>query len=252
MAYLELDNISLKYPILGANRSFKNHIVKAATGGLISGSHKNLMVNALRNITLSIFDGDRIGLIGHNGAGKTTLLKILAGIYQPSSGTVKIDGKVVSTINISLGMEPEASGLENILIRGLLSGMRRKEIEEKIAEIAAFTELGDFINLPVRTYSSGMTTRLAFATVTAMDADILLMDEVIGTGDVSFLEKAENRLNSFMSRSKILVLASHSESTIRQFCNKALLLDHGQVVAFGDIDTVYDKYHALITNPSHF
>jgi ABC-2 type transport system ATP-binding protein/lipopolysaccharide transport system ATP-binding protein len=183
-------------------------------------------------------------LVGHNGAGKSTLLKVLAGIYQPTTGSVRTEGRIVSTLNISLGMEPEATGFENIVIRGLLLGMRRAEINKKLDEIANFTELGDYLNMPVRIYSSGMATRLAFATVTAMDSDILLMDEVIGTGDASFMDKAEKRLNEFMNRSKIIVIASHSDQVIKKFCNKALLLEHGQIISTGLPDEVIANYHS--------
>ena len=240
---INADSVCLDYPVVGmGSRSLKNRLLGAATGGLISAGDGIPVVNALRNVSFTIMEGDRLGLIGHNGAGKSTLLKVLAGIYRPTAGTVTTRGRVVSTLNLSLGMESEATGLENIMIRGLLLGMRKKEIEEKLDEISAFTELGDYLNMPVRIYSSGMVTRLAFATVTAMNADILLMDEVIGTGDASFMNKAENRLKDFMSRSKILVLASHSEAMIRKFCNKALLLEHGQLVGMGEIDAMFSLY----------
>ncbi len=248
MSSITAEGICLEYPIVGAgSRSLKNRVLCAATGGLITGSDKMPVVNALRNASFQIREGDRIGLIGHNGAGKSTLLKVLAGIYQPTKGDLSISGRVVSTLNLSLGMEPEASGLENIITRGLLLGMRKKEIERKLDEIADFTELGEYLDMPVRIYSSGMTTRLAFATITSMDADIVLMDEVIGTGDASFVGKAQKRLNNFMSRSKILVLASHSEEVIRKFCNKALLLEHGKVIGMGSIDEITQRYSERIS-----
>jgi ABC-2 type transport system ATP-binding protein len=146
-----------------------------------------------------------------------------------------------------LGMEPEATGIENILIRGLLLGMKKKEIYKKLEEIARFTELGDYLNMPLRIYSSGMATRLAFATVTAMEADILLMDEVIGTGDARFMDKAEHRLKEFIHRSKILVLASHTEAIIRNFCNKALLLEQGKIQQIGSVDDIFQLYQQRIT-----
>ncbi len=243
MSLVQADNVTLDYPIIGmVNRSLKNHILGAATGGLISLSDKVPIVKALRGISFSLKEGDRLGLIGHNGAGKSTLLKVLAGIYQPTSGSVTTMGKVVSTLNLSLGMESEATGIENIVIRGLLLGMKRAEIIKKLDEIVAFTELGDYLNMPVGIYSSGMATRLAFATVTAMDSDILLMDEVIGTGDVAFMDKAERRLNDFMNRNKILVLASHNESVIQKFCNVALLLEHGELVSMGEASKVLEIY----------
>jgi ABC-2 type transport system ATP-binding protein/lipopolysaccharide transport system ATP-binding protein len=247
LSSIEVRQVNLDYPIVGVgSRSLKTRVLGAATGGLISSGHAVPMVNALRNINFSLKEGDRLGLIGHNGAGKSTLLKVLAGIYQPTSGQINAKGRIVSTLNISLGMEPEATGHENIIIRGLLLGMKLAEIKSKLDEIAAFTELGDYLNMPVRIYSSGMATRLAFATVTAMDSDILLMDEVIGTGDAAFMDKAEKRLDEFMNRSKIVVLASHSDKIIKKFCNKALLLQHGQIIQEGEPDAVIGEYHTLI------
>lgn len=244
MSLIEVNHAHLDYPLVGiGNRSLKNHLIGAATGGLISAGEAIPVVKALRDISFSLGEGDRLGLVGHNGAGKSTLLKVLAGIYQPTAGSVRTKGRIVSTLNISLGMEPEATGFENIIIRGLLLGMKRVEINKRLDEIAAFTELGEYLNMPVRIYSSGMATRLAFATVTAMDSDILLMDEVIGTGDAAFMDKAEKRLNEFMNRSKIIVLASHSDMVIKKFCNKALLLEHGEVIFAGATEDVISTYH---------
>ena len=247
MSSIQLNNIYLDYPLVGIdNRSIKNRILGAATGGYISSVEATPIIQALQDISFTLDEGDRLGLIGHNGAGKSTLLKLLAGIYRPSKGSLNVNGQVVSTLNVSLGMEPEATGYENIIIRGLLLGMKRKEIDQKIDEISEFTELGEYLNMPVRIYSSGMATRLAFATVTAMDSEILLMDEVIGTGDFSFIDKAEIRLNKFINRSKIIVIASHSDSVIRKFCNKALLLEHGEAITFGEVDEVIHAYHSRV------
>jgi ABC-2 type transport system ATP-binding protein len=244
MSSIEAHNVYLDYPLVGmGNRSLKTHILGTATGGFISMGEAVPVVKALQGICLSLQEGDRLGLVGHNGAGKSTLLKVLAGIYQPTAGFVNRKGRIVSTLNLSLGMEPEATGFENIIIRGLLLGMKRAEIDQKLNEIAAFTELGEYLDLPVRIYSSGMATRLAFATVTAMDSDILLMDEVIGTSDAAFMDKAEKRLNEFMNRSKIIVLASHSDSVIQRFCNRALLLEHGRIVFSGGTEEVLSAYH---------
>lgn len=234
----------LNYPLLGvSNSSLRKRVLSAATGGLISLDGNLPVVKALSELNFKLNEGDRLGIIGHNGAGKSTLLKVLARIYKPTAGKVVIKGRVVSTLNLGLGMEVEATGVENIIIRGLLLGMKRSEIEERLGEIAAFTELGNYLNMPVRIYSSGMLTRLAFATVTSMESDILLMDEVIGTGDAAFIEKAEHRLNGFINRSKILVLASHSEEIIRKFCNVALVLRHGRMVGIGPVDEMFNLYY---------
>lgn len=243
MSSIKAIELTLDYPLVGiGNRSLKNHVLGAATGGRIASGEAIPVVKALQNINFSLKEGDRLGLIGHNGAGKSTLLKVLAGIYQPTSGTLLTSGRIVSTLNISLGMEPEATGYENIFIHGLLLGMKRAEIKQKLDEIATFTELGKYLDMPVRIYSSGMATRLAFATVTAMDSDILLMDEVIGTGDAAFMKKAKERLNKFINRSKIIVLASHADAVIQQFCNKALLLEHGKIIASGNVEDVLNTY----------
>jgi ABC-2 type transport system ATP-binding protein len=243
MGHIHLSNVNLDYPLMGmGGRSFKQRIIGSVTGGIISAGGGVPIVKALDGVSLTLSEGDRLGLIGHNGAGKSTLLKVLAGIYQPTQGSIKLQGRIVSTLNISLGMDAEATGYENIIIRGLLLGMSHKEINSKIEEIACFTELGQYLELPVRIYSSGMLTRLAFATVTAMEPDILLMDEVIGTGDAAFIHKAEKRLSEFMNRTKILVLASHSEEVIRKFCNKGLLLKAGKVESSGGVEEVIQCY----------
>lgn len=243
MNFIDVKNVSLDYPLFGVqHRSLKNSVLQATTGGLLSRVDKVTVVKALRNINFSLKEGDRLGLIGHNGAGKSTLLKVLAGIYTPTSGEIVRQGHVVSTLNLSLGMNPEATGYENIILRGLLLGMKRAEIEKKLDEIAAFTELSDYLHLPVRIYSSGMATRLAFATVTSMDSDILLMDEMIGTGDANFVEKAQKRLNDFINRSKIMVVASHNNYIISTLCNVSLLMEKGEMIAFGETNAMIELY----------
>ena len=237
-------DICLDYPIVSSDlRSFKMSAVQTATGGLLAAGKKNIpIVKALRNVNFVLHEGDRLGLLGHNGSGKSTLLKVLAGIYSPTSGSLTTQGRIVSILNATLGMNPEATGYANIINHGLLFGLSRKQIMAKLEEIAEFTELGDYLHLPVRTYSLGMGTRTAFAVVTSVDAEILLMDEVISTGDAAFAHKAKERLNSLMSRCKILVLATHSIHSIKRLCNKALLLEHGEVLAIGDIEEVYRIY----------
>jgi ABC-type polysaccharide/polyol phosphate transport system ATPase subunit len=200
------------------------------------------VVHALRGVSLRLQEGDRLGLIGHNGAGKSTLLRVLARIFQPTQGRVNSRGRIVSALNIALGIEEEATGRENIHIRGRLLGLGKAQITRKTDEIIAFTKLGDYIDMPVRIYSSGMEMRLAFSIITAMDSDILLMDEAIGAGDAAFISKAERRLKEFMNRTKILVLASHSENVIRTFCATCMLMEHGQVISVGATDEVLRVY----------
>jgi len=244
MCFIELKNVSLIYPLFGlSTRSIRKKFLSVATGGAISENEKIPEITALNNMTFKLKEGDRVGLIGHNGAGKSSLLKLLAGIYEPSSGDFISYGKVVSTLNISLGMDYEATGRENIISRCLFHGLSRKEIDLKINEIEEFTELGNYLDMPIRVYSSGMQTRLAFAAVTAIDSDILLMDEIIGTGDAQFIQKAELRMSSFMKKSKIMVLASHSDDVIKKFCNKAILIEHGILKFFGPVEEAYNYYY---------
>ncbi len=203
-----------------------------------------MTVHALDNLTLRLNVGDRVGLIGHNGSGKSTLLKLLGGIYRPTSGTVSRSGIVGSLLDISLGMSPDATGRENIYLRGVLQGMSRAQITALIPGIIEFSELGDFIELPMRTYSSGMLLRLAFSVSTVLSPDILLMDEWLAVGDEAFQERAEERLHEVVSRSSILVIASHSAALITNQCNRVLYLDHGRLIADGPPDEVLPQYFA--------
>ncbi|QDT93019.1 ABC transporter ATP-binding protein [Gimesia algae] len=245
MASIDVDDVTLHFPIIGAgDRSVKNTLLSIATGGKISGGSGTILVTGLEHVNFQLRDGDRLGLIGHNGAGKSTLLKVIAGIYTPTQGHVEVQGKVLSTLNITLGFEMEATGFENIILRGRLLGLSSAEIKLKIDEIAEFTELGRYLELPVRVYSSGMLMRLAFAIMTSLESDILLMDEVIGTGDARFIHKAEARLNEFMNKAKIMVIASHSDDVIKEFCNKALLLKNGTVFAMGEVGEILELYQS--------
>jgi len=212
-------------------------------GGRLSKSKRTANVRALDNVTLTLKDGDRLGLIGHNGAGKTTLLRTLAGVYPPSSGTISQIGKIAPLFDISLGFDMESSGHENILLRGLFLGLSKSQITSSIDNISDFTGLGAYLEMPLRTYSSGMLMRLAFAIATEIQPDIILMDEWIGVGDSQFLNQATKRLESFIDQSSILVLASHSEGLIRSTCNKAILLGQGQVLAEGTVDNVFEHYN---------
>jgi len=183
-------------------------------------------VTALNNISLDLKDGDRLGVMGPNGSGKSTLLRTLAGIYLPTSGSIEVKGSIASLIDISLGMDMEATGYENIRMRGIMMGMKLKQIKAIEEEIADFAELGQFLEMPIRTYSTGMHMRLGFAVSTAIPADIILMDEWLSVGDSDFISKAQKRLDNFIKRSSILVVASHSEDLISRVANQVLRLDH--------------------------
>ncbi|MGH7331331.1 MAG: ABC transporter ATP-binding protein [Candidatus Rokuibacteriota bacterium] len=199
-------------------------------------------VRALRGISLAIDPGERLGLIGPNGAGKTTLLKIMAGIYPPHRGTVFIAGRVCPLFEFATGFEMEATGWDNIRTRALLLGMSIPEIEEKIEEVARFSELGEFLDMPVRCYSSGMLLRLAFATSTAVDPDILLLDEVMAAGDASFIERARARLDQMIERARIVVFATHALDLLPKMCERSIWLDHGQIVLDGPTADVVSAY----------
>lgn len=244
MAFIELKGVTLDLPIYEVQgRSLKRQMARLGRRNAIAeGSDGVVVVRALQNIDLRFESGDRIGLIGHNGAGKSTLLRVLAGIYAPTTGEVTRSGKVVPLLDISLGMDDNSTGIQNIRLRGLLLGMTDSEIKAKQQEIADFCELGDYLDLPIRTYSSGMRVRLAFAISTAVDAEILLLDEVMGVGDASFMHKAQDRLAHLQNRSEIVVLAMHSNAEIRRVCSKALWMDNGVVKQFGDAEEVVSAY----------
>jgi homopolymeric O-antigen transport system ATP-binding protein len=244
MARIRLDHISVQFPIYNANtRSLKTRLMHKTTGGRIGrdAGHR-VCIEALDGVTLTFEHGDRVGLVGANGAGKTTLLRVLAGIYEPMLGSVEREGRVAPLFDLALGIDPEATGYDNILIRAAFLGLRRQEIRARIDEIAAFTELGDYLAMPVRTYSSGMQLRLAFAVSTCVEPEIALMDEWIGVGDAAFVEKAERRLTELVGRAGILVLASHNAGLLERTCTQGVLLDRGKVRAAGAIGEVLREY----------
>jgi len=210
------------------------------TGGTISGSGRHRFVQALEGVSFTLEAGDRLGLIGGNGAGKTTLLKLLYGIYAPTGGRLAIAGKVDALFNIALGFRAEATGRRNIALRGLINGWTPDEIAGRMEDIIAFSELGDFIDLPFRSYSQGMAARLAFATATSFEPEILLMDEWIGAGDAAFQKKAAERMQEMADKAGIIVLASHNPELIRKTCNRVLELKGGRVERFGGIDLLED------------
>jgi ABC-2 type transport system ATP-binding protein/lipopolysaccharide transport system ATP-binding protein len=229
MAHISIENLTVEFAIFGASsRSLKNQILSQATGGrVMAGARDIVTVRAIDGLNLEINDGDRIGLVGHNGSGKTTLLRVLAGIYKPSGGAITIEGRVGALFNSHAGMDPESTGLENIYLRGYMMGMGRREIAAKLDDIAEFTELGDFLMLPMRTYSAGMFARLAFAVSTAAHNDILLIDEGLGAGDAAFQKKVRQRIENLFDRTSIVILASHSEALISEFCSRRVQLEHG-------------------------
>lgn len=248
MAYIELKGATLDLPIYDVQgRSLKKKVLRMGRRNTIAEDTDGvIVVRALDNVDLRFESGDRIGLIGQNGAGKSTLLRTMAGIYSPTLGSIASDGKIVPLLDISLGMDENSTGMQNIRLRGLLLGMTDDEIRAKQQAIAEFSELGDYLDLPIRTYSSGMRVRLAFAVSTAVDAEILLLDEVMGVGDASFMHKAKERLADLHSRAEIVVLAMHANAEIRRVCNKALWMDRGRVRAFGAVEEVVSAYENMV------
>ena len=251
------ENLSVEFPIYDTTGRSLRHamgmgriaeIIKGSehVGGTFSKSHGNLVVRALNDISFNIADGEKVGIIGHNGCGKTTLLRVLAGIYEPTLGHLKTAGRIMPLFNMTEGMTPDATGMELIYVRGVMLGLTPKQISDITPDILEFCELGHYINMPVRTYSAGMLVRLAFAITTAISADILLFDELIGAGDAHFVERAQARLESFVGRSRTMVVATHSASIMRRWCNRAILMQHGDIVKMGEVDEVLDAYGELI------
>ena len=246
MASIVLDNVCVDFPIYDSDRSLRKLLFQAKVGGIVRHDRNRVTIRALENLSFELQNGDRLGLIGHNGAGKSTLLRVMSGGYRPSSGTIGVEGEVASLLTLGVGFDVEDTGFENIYTGCLYLGMTPSQIRDKADEIAEFTELGEYLKMPVRTYSSGMQVRLSFAIATALDPDILLLDEVMGAGDAQFVIKAQQRIERLMSRASLLVLASHSTAMIKQFCNKAMLLRAGRIDAFGDVDSTIAAYEKSI------
>jgi lipopolysaccharide transport system ATP-binding protein len=231
MTLVSARDMVIEFPVYGARgRSLKNVALRAATGGAIASDADGIIVRALDGLNFDFKQGERIGLVGHNGSGKTTLLRALAGIYEPTGGFLEVHGRVASMLSITLGMDGDASGHENIFLRGLILGLRKKEIRRIVDEVCEFAELGDYIHMPMRTYSSGMVMRLMFAISTSMDSDIILMDEWLSAGDQDFAAKAQKRLTDLVDRAKLLVIASHSPEVIEKICTRVIHLEHGKIV----------------------
>ncbi len=240
MVAVRVQNLTLRFPVYGADsRSLKKHLTKVAIGGALSAGGK--VVTALKDVSFDLVPGDRLGLVGHNGSGKTTLLRALCGAYEPDEGHVTIEGRTASLLDLNLGIDPSATGIDNIRLRGLIAGLSRREIEARLPAIAEFSRLGAFLGMPLKTYSAGMQARLAFAVATTVEADVLLMDEWIAVGDADFRSHAHQRLLELVERAGILVLASHDPATIRSYCNKVMRIDGGvasPIVEIGDFETL--------------
>lgn len=250
MAHLRLKNVSLDFPLYqGASRSLKKMVFAATwTGADINGddlSHVN--VHALRDLTIDLSEGDRLALLGPNGAGKTTLLKVMTGIYEPAAGSVDSSGQISALLDISVGLNSAATGYENIILRGMFMDIHPRAMGRYVDDIAAFTELGPYLEMPVRTYSSGMMVRLAFAIATCISPEILLLDEWMSVADARFLNKAQNRMETFVSSSSIMVLASHSLPLLERWCNRAVLLNRGRIAASGDVKSVVAAYQDMLS-----
>jgi ABC-type polysaccharide/polyol phosphate transport system ATPase subunit len=244
MASIELQKVSLLYPVYGADaRSFKTTLLNMATGGRLDRDSGNIMVEALKNVDLQLEKGDRLALLGHNGAGKSTLLKVLAQIYEPTSGYLNIQGQANCLFDIMMGMDQELNGYENIMLRGLILGLSKQEIRKIIPQVEEFAELGDFMKMPIKTYSSGMKLRLAYGIITSVFSEILLIDEIVSVGDVQFMEKAKNRMKSLVHQSDIMILSTHDIHIIKEFCNKILWLEKGVVKCLGTVEEVLKIYH---------
>jgi ABC-type polysaccharide/polyol phosphate transport system ATPase subunit len=229
MASMVFENVTIQYPIYGNHAmELRNQLLRITTGGIIEKKSSSItLVTALKNISFSLSDGDSVGIIGHNGAGKSTLLRAMAGIYQPSSGRITTSGKIATVFDIGAGLEPELSGYDNIINLGIMLGLTINESKKLTSEIEEFTELGEFLNLPVKTYSSGMTMRLMFAVATSISPEILLVDEMLSTGDNNFQEKSQIRIRKLIKSSKIFVIASHDWNLVNEYCNKIFHLEHG-------------------------
>lgn len=231
-SFINIENLSLEFEILDSSKqSLKKEIIDKTVGGFLNKNKKNkTIIRSLSNINLKIKSGDKIGLIGHNGSGKSSLLQVIAGIYEQTSGEINVKGSIIPIIDLNHGLDFEATGYENIIIKGILYGNEINDVKKNLDAIIEFSELGDFINMPIKNYSMGMILRLAFATATFQNAQIFLLDEWLSVGDESFIKKCEARLNDMIQNSEILIFASHDMSLINRVCNKIVRLESGKII----------------------
>jgi len=231
--HIRAQDVSVEFPIYeNSHRSLKNRMIDITTGGRIAKDmSRHTVVTALDCINFDINHGEKVALVGHNGSGKSTLLRVLSGVYAPTHGKMSISGRTASLLDVSMGLDPDATGFENIYLRGIMDGLKPSVIRGKIDEIADFTDLGDYLNLPVRTYSSGMMLRLAFAISTSVEADILIMDEWLSVGDAEFSVKAKQRLDEMVGQASILVIATHDPALVSRICTRSIKLEHGRLVS---------------------
>jgi ABC-type polysaccharide/polyol phosphate transport system ATPase subunit len=254
---IAVEDIHVDFPIYGQrHRSLRNFLVPrglaprlsvpGAVGGQIAAEISGkVVIKAIDGLSFELKEGDRLGIMGHNGAGKTTLLRVLAGIYEPTRGVLKVTGKVTPMFSLADGMDQDATGWENIWLRAAVLGFDHATVERHLDDIAQFSELGEYLDVPIRTYSSGMFVRLGFAIATTLAPDILIMDEMIAAGDAKFVNRAEARLKQLIERTGIMVVASHAPSILKTWCNKAMLMNHGRLVHFGDVGEALERYERL-------
>jgi lipopolysaccharide transport system ATP-binding protein len=244
MNFFKLNNVCVDIPVYNVNsRSIKKTLIKSLGQNKIVQDQSGIqMVQALKNINIDLNSGDRLGLIGPNGAGKSTLLRVLSGVYSPTSGLISSKGKVSSLIDLTLGMDVEASGIENIYIQGELFEISKKIIDKNIDDIINFSELKEFIEMPIRTYSSGMIFRLGFSVLTFLQPEILIMDEWIAVGDNNFSKKVNERLKFILEKTKVFVIASHSKDLILDVCNRVVWIENGTVRLDGSPKKLCDLY----------
>ena len=251
-ASIDVTNVCVDFPLYhGTARSLKRTVFNTVSGGRMgSDAKQRVVVQALRDISFNLSSGDRLGLIGTNGAGKTTLLRTLAGIYEPIVGRVRIRGSLNALLDPNLGMNPELTGRENIMLRGLYNGLGNAAIRRLEDDVCAFADLGDFVDLPVRIFSSGMVVRLGFALATAIRPQVLLMDEWFLAGDVNFMEKARLRLEDMVRGAEILVLSTHMPLVVQAWCTRVIWMDQGRIVQDGTPDAVMEQYLGRTANPA--